>query len=431
MVDTAIFSIFHRAPPPPPEPSKAEAVPAPAAEAAPPPPPAAALPPSPPVEAAPAPISDPTPAPAEPVAVPSPTPPPEPVEAAAIPTAPEPVPAEAAPVASAPVLSAVEPVPSPAEPVAAPERVTPLDAPVEPADASRVPVAELADTPQTEPMVEPAIEHHEAPHAEQPVDARAEPELPLVFEPDEDLEDAEGEFELEMELDPEPMPDEPLVLAQEDAPPEPAIVEPEEHPAWDGAEMADVPVDGDQLGLANPIVITLLARLANYPEVELDASETGIYRPHGFRVAPWSGFPYDQAEDGRTGVAAGTRILTSRGEMEVERLLPGDTALTLRAPALLPITWIGRSSATAAPILIEAGALGPNLPRRPLCLAPDQAVYVEPIPVPAGHLVNGTTIRSLDDTVVDLFHVDVGRAEILFAEGVALSSSDRNRVQAR
>ena len=188
-------------------------------------------------------------------------------------------------------------------------------------------------------------------------------------------------------------------------------------------------MDADQLGLANPIVITLHARLSDFSAVELDASQSGIYRPQTFRAAPWSGFAYDQALDGRTGFAAGTRILTARGEMEVEKLLPGDTALALRAPALLPIAWIGKSVATAAPVWIEAGALGPNLPRRALCLAPDQPVYVEPVPVPAGRLVNGTTIRVVETEDVDLFHVDVGKSEILFAEGVPLSSSDRARLQ--
>ncbi len=202
-------------------------------------------------------------------------------------------------------------------------------------------------------------------------------------------------------------------------------------PEWRGpAGLTNIAVPADQLGIANPTVITLLARLGEAPAIELDASGTGIYRPPGVRAAPWSSSAYDQAQNGRTGIAAGTRILTSRGEMEVEALQPGDTALALRTPALLPIAWIGRSSATAAPILIEAGALGPDLPRRPVCLAPDQPVYLRPVPVPAGQLVNGTTIRPIGTTAIDLFHVDVGKAEILFAEGLPLSSSDRASVQA-
>ncbi len=381
MVDTAMFSIFHRAPPPPP--------------------PA-------PVEPAVATSSAPAEATLPELAAP---PAPEPVEVAAEPA--EPAPAEPQPAAAAPVPPPAEPeLPSP-HPVDAAEASQPEPPPVIPTPAEPT---HASEEPASAPMEEaPAVEL-----------AAEGPALPPASVPDVvDL--------------PEPqlveLPEEAWVAAAE---PEPAFdradesaVEPMEPTVWHGpAEIADVPLAGDQLGLANPVVITVLARLADYAETELDASRTGIYRPQGFRPAPWSGFAYDQVDDGRTGFAAGTRILTSRGEMEVERLLPGDTALTLRSPALLPITWIGRSSATAAPILIEAGALGPDLPRRPLCLAPDQAVYVEPIPVPAGRLVNGTTIRPLDHAAVDLFHVDVGRAEILFAEGLPLSSSDRNRVQA-
>jgi hypothetical protein len=196
-------------------------------------------------------------------------------------------------------------------------------------------------------------------------------------------------------------------------------------PGSDWVDLTAVPLDCDQLGLANPIVISVVARLPGFQPIALDAATSGIYRPQGFRAAPWSGFAYDQASDVLTGVAAGTRILTARGEVEVERLMPGDAALTLRNPALLPISWIGRSVAAARPIRIEPGALGPNVPRRSLCLGPDQAIFIKPVPVAARTLVNGTTIREVDTDSSDLFHVDVGRAEILFAEGLPLSSSSR------
>jgi hypothetical protein len=212
--------------------------------------------------------------------------------------------------------------------------------------------------------------------------------------------------------------------------PEPVEVEPpsppEPPPAWPGlATMADIRARADLLGLANPTVVTLLVRLAGAQAIQLSADGTGIYRPPGFRAAPWSGFAYDIAADTRTGLVAGTRILTARGELEVERLLPGDSALALRGPALLPITWIGRSKATEPPIRIAAGALGPNIPRRTLCLAPDHPVFLDPIPVPASSLVNGTTIHAVDIDAAELFHIDVGATEVLFAEGVPLSSSQR------
>lgn len=400
MVDTAVFSIFHRAPPPPQPPAPVEAVVAPP------------VPQAEPVAATPSPHVEPVPDAAISVA---------PAFVVEAPSSPHPVPVETAfplpddlvepetveqPVHAAPeMVGSVQPEPTPIErvadtaPPASPHLAEPLHDPIEP-EPEAVAVAEM---PPPAPVVEPPPDiHHEPVHAA----------LDIIVPDQAEAEDAGGDAELELDDATDAMPS-------------------DSEPAWPGtAELVGIPVEGDQLGLANPVVITVLARLAAYPEVELDASHSGIYRPQGFRPAPWSGFAYDQADDSRTGFAAGTRILTSRGELEVERLIPGDAALTLRAPALLPISWIGRSSATSAPILIEAGALGPNLPRRPLCLAPDQAVYVEPVPTRAGHLVNGTTIRALDGAEVDLFHVDVGTAEILFAEGLPLSSSNRSRVQA-
>ena len=201
---------------------------------------------------------------------------------------------------------------------------------------------------------------------------------------------------------------------------------PTNRPSWNEIERVTTPAPADQLGLANPAVISVFATLPGSKSVGLDASACGLYRPPNFRAAPWSGFAYDQTDDTRTGVAAGTRILTSRGELEVEKLLPGDAALALRGPALLPIFWIGRTHSGEPPVWIEAGALGPNLPRRDLCLASDQAMFLDPEPVAARSLVNGVTIRRLESTQIDLFQIDVGKADVLFAEGVPLASGSRS-----
>lgn len=223
-----------------------------------------------------------------------------------------------------------------------------------------------------------------------------------------------------------PTPPPPTPLLPEPPPPEPPTPPPSpEITGPDRAELLTVPLDCDQLGLAHPSAVMLQAQLPGSEPVALAAETAGLYRPSGFRPAPWSGFSYDQATNALAGMAAGTRILTARGEIEVERLVPGDTAMALRGPALLPISWIGRSIASAPTILIEPGALGPDIPRRPLHLGPDQAVYIKPTPVAARTLVNGTTVRLVEADKPELFHIDLGRAEVIFAEGLALSSSTR------
>ena len=188
-------------------------------------------------------------------------------------------------------------------------------------------------------------------------------------------------------------------------------------------QLSGVGLGADQLGLAHPDVIMLQAKLRGTAPIGLEAHTAGIYRPPGFRPAPWSGFAYDQLDEETTGLAAGTRILTARGEVEVERLVSGDMAMALRGPALLPISWIGRTSARVARILIEPGALGPDIPRRFLCLGRDQGIFLGPAPVAASTLVNGTTIRHAEADATDLFLIDVGQDEIILAEGLALASS--------
>jgi hypothetical protein len=179
------------------------------------------------------------------------------------------------------------------------------------------------------------------------------------------------------------------------------------------------------LGLANPLVCTVTGKLGDATPIELTIGRTGIYRPNGFRPAPWSGFAYDVSPDGRTGLVLGTRILTARGEIPVEDLVPGDTALALRGPALLPIVWIGRSIADPPPVEILADAFGPGRPGKTLRVGAEHPIFMQSMPVLARDLVNGHTIRNLDTETAELFHIDVGLAEVLLAEGIPLSSGCR------
>jgi len=127
--------------------------------------------------------------------------------------------------------------------------------------------------------------------------------------------------------------------------------------------------------------------------------------------------------------AAGTRIRTPEGEVEVEALREGDLVLT--ANGAKPVRWLGRSdvSATfadplkAAPIRIAAGALGGNLPLRDLRVSPAHAVFIDGLLVQAAALVNGASI--VRESLVEDFayyHVELDSHELLFSEGLPSES---------
>jgi hypothetical protein len=128
--------------------------------------------------------------------------------------------------------------------------------------------------------------------------------------------------------------------------------------------------------------------------------------------------------------AAGTRILTDRGEVAVEALRIGDQVI---APdgTLEPIVWIGSrmidcrrhpNPAQVFPVLMTAHAFGPCLPSRNLLLSPDHAVFMEQVLIPVKHLVNGDTVRQIRFGRIHYFHVELGRHGVVLAEGLPTES---------
>lgn len=100
---------------------------------------------------------------------------------------------------------------------------------------------------------------------------------------------------------------------------------------------------------------------------------------------------------------AGSRILTTRGEVAVEDLREGDVAVTVGpAPGLAAVRWIGhseveparhRDGASVAPVRVVAGAFAAGVPHRDLLLSPDHAVFVDGVLMQVQSLVNGISIR--------------------------------------
>ena len=124
--------------------------------------------------------------------------------------------------------------------------------------------------------------------------------------------------------------------------------------------------------------------------------------------------------------AAGSRILTPRGYVAVERLREGDMVVTLSGKRER-IQWIGYrhvdctrhiNRERALPIRIAAHAFGQDRPKRPLLLSPDHSVFVEGVLIPIKFLVNDSTIRQIEVDVVSYFHIELDRHEVVLAEGL-------------
>lgn len=126
----------------------------------------------------------------------------------------------------------------------------------------------------------------------------------------------------------------------------------------------------------------------------------------------------------------GTRISTANGERRIEELAVGDLLPTVFG-GMRAIQWIGRFSRTrsnpskpwaksARPVRIARSALAPNVPHSDLYVTQGHAVLVDGLLIPAGNLVNGTTI-SLDAAdahdALEFFHIKLATHDAIFAEG--------------
>ncbi|CAM2985530.1 Hint domain-containing protein [Paracoccus aminovorans] len=138
----------------------------------------------------------------------------------------------------------------------------------------------------------------------------------------------------------------------------------------------------------------------------------------------------------------GTLILTTRGNVPVEDLRPGDMVVT-RDHGPQPLRWIGSKQVTSdllqlfhkmRPVRIRAGALGAGLPARDLHVSQQHRVLVgskiaerifgEPeVLVAAKHLTAIEGIE-IDDSAEELtyFHLLFDRHEIVCSEGAQTES---------
>ncbi len=129
--------------------------------------------------------------------------------------------------------------------------------------------------------------------------------------------------------------------------------------------------------------------------------------------------------------AAGTRVLTARGEAAVDELRPGD-ALPAVSGRVRRVRWVGRTRVAldghsrperVAPVRIAAGAFGPGVPHAPLLLSPDHAVFAGGVLIPVHLLVNGGSVaREPGRGAVEYVHLELERHDGIVAEGLRAES---------
>jgi len=128
--------------------------------------------------------------------------------------------------------------------------------------------------------------------------------------------------------------------------------------------------------------------------------------------------------------AAGTRILTPRGEVPVEQIAVGDELITLRDPArpTAKVIWTGRRALDLArangaqalwPVRIAAGAFDDGVPARDLRVSPHHAIYWDGNLFEAFSLINGVSIvQEPDCRFITYHHLEVEGHDVLLAEGL-------------
>jgi len=131
--------------------------------------------------------------------------------------------------------------------------------------------------------------------------------------------------------------------------------------------------------------------------------------------------------------AAGTNILTNKGEIEVQNLAIGDKVLT-RDNGYQKIKWIGKTKVAGrgrfAPVVIKQGTFGND---RDLVVSPQHRVLVcdwraelmfgeFEVLVPAKHLTTTEGVYTDPRDEVEYVHVLFDQHEVIFSEGIPTES---------
>lgn len=143
---------------------------------------------------------------------------------------------------------------------------------------------------------------------------------------------------------------------------------------------------------------------------------------------------YGSGSSGVRCFTRGTQILTTRGEVAVERLAVGAEIITANGPR--PVKWIGcqtlkRNPAAAwhprvLPVRVSRFAIDDSTPQRDVLVSQDHSLFIDGALIPVRHLVNGRSIRfdeaALASDTLEYFHVELDTHEVIYAEGLAVES---------
>lgn len=124
----------------------------------------------------------------------------------------------------------------------------------------------------------------------------------------------------------------------------------------------------------------------------------------------------------------GTKIRTAVGNRNVEELKVGDTLPTMFGGER-PIQWIAewqykKNNSDQAwkkhhqLVRIAQSAFAPNVPRTDLYVTQGHAIFVDGVLIPAGALINGSTIErfSVDQDELHVFNIKLESHDVIFAE---------------
>ena len=125
----------------------------------------------------------------------------------------------------------------------------------------------------------------------------------------------------------------------------------------------------------------------------------------------------------------GTKLRAADGERNVEDIAVGDLLLTAFGHSRA-VEWVGRWhvrkrpgkpwSKDVRPVRIKQSALGPNTPYADLYVTQGHAIFIDGVLVPAGQLINGTSITLYDAEEADeleYFHVKLASHDVILAAG--------------